>query len=182
MKTSKFGVAALTVGLLLVLSSAVMAQDQQPQNRQRGRGGPPGQPGGRGTFDPNQFRDQMFNRIREQLAVSDDEWKVLAPKVDHAYTAQRESRSSTRTSTSSRDRGGDPTRTDPNQTPLSKAIADLQAAVADKAPTEELMRRVGLVRELRDKARADYSTAQKDLKELLTARQEAILVSTGILE
>jgi hypothetical protein len=180
MKTFRYGVLAL--GVLFVLCGAAMAQDQNRQdpNRQRGRGGPPG----RGNFDPNQFRDQMFNRIRDQLAVSDDEWKVLAPKVDHAYTAQREARTSGRTSSfSTRDRGNDPNRApDPNQTALSKAIADLQAAVNDKAPTEELTRRVGIIRELRDKARAEYTAAQKDLKELITSRQEAILVSTGILE
>ena len=38
------------------------------------------------------------------------------------------------------------------------------------------------LREARDKARAELQTAQKELKEVLTQRQEATLVSLGMLE
>jgi hypothetical protein len=38
------------------------------------------------------------------------------------------------------------------------------------------------MREAREKARKDVADAQKDLKEILTQRQEAVLVINGMLE
>ncbi|MEP0841816.1 MAG: hypothetical protein HRF43_03795, partial [Phycisphaerae bacterium] len=70
---------ALPVGALLTYSLA-QAQDQ------------PGGRGGRGNFDPAQMRQRMMDNIKEELAASDDEWKVLQPKVEKVLDAQRETR------------------------------------------------------------------------------------------
>jgi len=67
--------------------------------------------------------------------------------------------------------------------PLGQAKADLKAALDDpKTPDEEIRKRVAALRSQRQKARADLDAAQKDLLLLLTADQEAVLVSLGYLD
>jgi hypothetical protein len=66
---------------------------------------------------------------------------------------------------------------------VGKAQADLRAALDDKSTSpEEINKRLAALREAREKARADRTAAQKELKEVLSARQEAVLVSMGMLE
>src|SRR5215470_5998507 len=46
---------------------------------------------GRGNFDPEQFRQRMMERYREQLEVkSDDEWKVIEPRITKVMDARRD--------------------------------------------------------------------------------------------
>ena len=51
----------------------------------------------------------------------------------------------------------------------------------DAAP-ETIAKKLTSLREARDKARKDVADAQKELKEVLTQRQEAVLVMNGMLE
>src|SRR3954470_5374615 len=64
--------------MLLAAAPATFAQNQGGQ--------------GRGNFDPAEMRARMEARMKEQLGVSDDEWKVLQPKVEKVMTAQRDAR------------------------------------------------------------------------------------------
>jgi DNA-binding NarL/FixJ family response regulator len=66
---------------------------------------------------------------------------------------------------------------------VAKASAALQAAVDNKdtAPAE-LDQKLSALRDARAKAKTQLSAAQKELKELLTRRQEAVLVNNGMLE
>jgi hypothetical protein len=62
-------------------------------------------------------------------------------------------------------------------------MADLQTALADaKISPEQLQQKVAAVRLARQKARAKFEAAQKDLLELLAPDQEAVLVSLGYIE
>lgn len=55
--------------------------------------------------------------------------------------------------------------------------------MADKSISpEELARKLTALHEAKAKATAVRAAAQKELKELLTARQEALLVQSGMLE
>jgi alkanesulfonate monooxygenase SsuD/methylene tetrahydromethanopterin reductase-like flavin-dependent oxidoreductase (luciferase family) len=66
---------------------------------------------------------------------------------------------------------------------IAQAQADLQAAVNDpKASPEEIKEKVAALRKAREKAKADLEAAQRDLVELLTAYQEAVLVGLGYLD
>ncbi len=47
---------------------------------------------------------------------------------------------------------------------------------------EELKAKLAALRDARAKARADLEAAQKDLQEVLTPRQEAVLVAMGMIE
>jgi septal ring factor EnvC (AmiA/AmiB activator) len=64
-----------------------------------------------------------------------------------------------------------------------QAMADLQTALADaKTTPDQIKEKVAAVRAARQKARAELEAAQKDLLELLTSDQEAVLVSLGFLD
>jgi hypothetical protein len=60
---------------------------------------------------------------------------------------------------------------------------DLRASLENKeAKPEELKAKLAAYREARQKAKADLTKAQEELRELLTVRQEAVLVMMGTLE
>jgi opacity protein-like surface antigen len=181
-------VAASAFILMAAVSSSALAQaqgggQQRGQGRQRGQGG---------NFDPAQARERMMNALKERLGATDDEWKVLQPKIEKVMTAQRDSRGGGfggRGNFGGRNRGNnngqDQAQQNNNrpQSEVSKAAADLRAAIEDKStPAEEINKKLAALREAREKARAELQAAQKELKEVLSARQEAVLVSSGMLE
>ena len=131
-----------------------------------------------GQFDPAQFRERMMNNIKERLGASDDEWKVLEPKVEKVMTAQRDARGGGGFGGFGR-RGGDQQPT----TEVGKASADLRTALENKdTPADDIAKKLAAFREARDKARTQLQASQKELKEILTQRQEAVLVNMGMLE
>jgi hypothetical protein len=75
--------------------------------------------------------------------------------------------------------GGGPGQRDPS----AQLRTDLQAALDDpKASPDEIREKLAALRKAREKAKADLAAAQKDLLELLTAYQEAVLVNLGYLD
>src|SRR5262245_32122793 len=83
--------ALASVAAVLTLGAGqLLAQDQQPQ-RQRGQGGQGGPGGGRGNFDPEQMRQRMMERYRDQLGITDDaEWKLISDRIEKVTAARRE--------------------------------------------------------------------------------------------
>ena len=157
----------LLATLLLAAAPATFAQQQ-----------------GRGNFDPAQARERMEARMKEQLGVSDDEWKVLQPKVEKVMTAQRDARGGGGFGFGGRGgrRGGGGGDQQPT-TETGKASADLQTALENKdTPADEIAKKLAAYREARDKGRAALQASQKELKEILTQRQEAVMVNMGMLE
>ena len=133
------------------------------------------------------FRERWQQMLKERLGATDEEWKVLQPKLDKVQTAQRNSRGGFGMSFGGRGgRGGDRDRdrgSDENTSPVQKAQRELGQALENKdTPAEEITKKLTALREARDKGRAELQAAQKELKEVLTARQEAVLVSMGMLE
>jgi hypothetical protein len=128
------------------------------------------------------MRERMMNAMRDRMGVSDDEWKVLAPKIDHLMTVQSESRSSGGGfGFLFGSRGGRSDREPRND--VERASNDLQRALDDKGSApEDIARKLAAYRDARDRARANFLAAQKDIKDLLTQRQEAILVVSGMME
>ena len=67
--------------------------------------------------------------------------------------------------------------------PGAVAQRELSTTLQNKsATTEEITKKLTALREAREKARAELQTAQKALKELVTPRQEAVLVVNGMLD
>jgi Spy/CpxP family protein refolding chaperone len=177
---------ALVAGLLMVMPSFVSAQDQPQGGNDRGgqrqdrggndRGGGPGGGGMRG-FDPQ----QMAQRMKEAMNANDEEWQVLQPKIEKVANAQRDLRGGffgRRGGFGGGQGGGDqPT------SAVQKAREDLRNTLQNQsASADEIAAKLKAYREARDKAQQDLQTAQKELKDVLTQRQEAVLVSFGMID
>src|SRR5436309_1881660 len=181
------------VASLMVAPTLLRAQDQNQQPNDRGGQRNDQQQGGgrmgRGNFDPAQFRQQMEDRLKEQLGTNEDEWKVLQPKVQKVFDAQRDAGRGFGFGGMGRRGGGGGGGgfggggggSDQPQSAVAKAQQDLRTTLDNKsASADEISAKLTALRDARTKARADLEAAQKELKEVLTARQEAVLVSMGM--
>jgi hypothetical protein len=159
---------------------------------------PPGPPGQRGERDPaqmqqrmEQFRQQMADRMRQALGATEEEWKVLQPRIEKVQTLSRATRGGGgmgfmmmggRGGPGDR-RGGDRPQGDRPQSAVETAGAALQKVLDNKeAKVEEIKAALTALREARAKAKAELETAQKELREVITVRQEAQLVTMGLLD
>ena len=144
--------------------------------------------GAQNQFDPAQFRERMMNNIKERLGASDDEWKVISPKVEKVMTAQRDARAGGGGfggfgGGGGGRRGGGGGGDQQPTTEVGKASADLRTALENKdTPADDIAKKLAAYREARDKGRAALQASQKELKEILTQRQEAVMVNMGMLE
>jgi len=176
-------VAALSA--LPAMAQPATGQDNTNNNGNGNTGGR-GNRGGRGNFDPAQFRQQYMDRIKQSLGATDEEWAAISPKLQKVMDAQRDSRGSR--GGYSRRRGSDqsstqPQSTDQQQSEVAKASAELRAALDKKdTPSGEIDAKLKALRDAKEKAKAQTAQAQKELKEILTHRQEAVLVNMGMLD
>jgi hypothetical protein len=170
-----------------------------------GAGGPGGGPPP--NFNPQEMRQRMMDRMKETLGASDDEWKVLQPKLEAVMTAQRETRGGGMFGgprglggaggfggpggpggpgggPGGNDRGpGGPPPDDQQQSATAKAQQELRTTLEDtSANAETIAKQLKALREARAAAKEKLVKAQTELKELLSPRQEAVLVAFGTLE
>ena len=181
---TKRTIGFLTMSLLLGSAAMpVLAQDTPPA-------GQPGQPGQGGRPDPAQFRQRFMDRIKEQLGSSDDEFKVLQPKIEQLFEIQRQSRGGGMGFGGGGGRRGGPNggAPDPNAaptptTPTQEKVKDLQATLDNKdSKPDEIKAKLAALRDARAKAKEELNKAQAELRDLLTQRQEAALVMMGLLD
>jgi hypothetical protein len=149
---------------------------------------------GRGNFDPAQFRQMILDNYKDSLGVTDDsEWKVIEDSLGKVIDARaavmagsirnfrgnrgrnRDGNSTSNSDDSNRRRRG----FGPEPGP---AAADLQKAIDDKAPADEIKAKLAKLRDENAANEAKLTAAQDDLKKLITSRQEAILVLGGMLK
>jgi hypothetical protein len=184
------GAAVLVVAT--TLTTAAFAQDDAAaaQNGRRGRRGQNGDPaagggfgqngGGRGNFDPAQMQQQMTDRIREQLGVTDDaEWNLILERVNKVQELQRSTpRGGGLAAFGGGGGGGRGGRA------AGQGNAELQAlnqAITDKLPDAEIKSRLERLREVRKQSEEALTKAQEDLRAVLSVRQEAVAVMAGLL-
>lgn len=185
MSNWKWLMVVVPLGALMTFSLA-QAQDEGGGGRGGRRGGGPGG----GNFDPARFREMRLNGIKEDLEASDDEWKVLQPKVEKVMEAQMDAMGGFgfggRGGRRGGPGGGDRPQPQAGDRPVSKvtqARDDLRTLLDNKsASSDDITKKLAALREAREKARTALQAAQKDLKELCTPRQEAMLVMSGMLE
>jgi len=159
------------------------------------------------------MREMYMNSLKDQLASTDDEWKVIKPKVEKVQTTQMGTFSGMGMGPmggmgrrgpggpgggpggpgggpgGQGGPGGGPGNRGPGgfggmgDSKLAQAQTELRTALENKdTPSTDITKKLTAYREIRDKARADLQAARKDLKELVTPRQEAILVIWNLLE
>lgn len=146
----------------------------------------------RGGFDPAQIKQYRLERAHDALGMTNEtEWTAIEPLVGKVIDAQtdlfrmrmgggmgrggrRNREGGEEGSTNNRPRrgfGGE----------QSPAVAALQAAIESKAPASELKAKLAALRAEVKQKEAALDAAEADLKGVLTTRQEAILVTNGIL-
>ena len=172
--------AVVAIALSAFLSVALAQEAERP---------------GRGRFDPEQMRQRMAERLKETLGASDEEWAVIAPRLEKVQTLSFQSRTGGMGFMFGRVRGGrrfggpagQPGETRPEQSseqsPVQKAAEELRTIVdSEGAGESDIKQKLTAYREAREEARKELAKAQEELREVLTLRQEAQLVLMGTLE
>jgi len=153
---------------------AAPAPANPPGDRQRSR-------------DGGDFMQRMNERMKTSLKVTDEEWTVLQPLIEKVQTAQRDAmRGAFGGFGGGRGRGGD---TNSGGTPpadtrpgVAESTALRTALESDGTSADDLKAKLAAVREVRKKGAAELATARENLKKVVTVRQEAVLVSMGMLD
>lgn len=177
------------IAALALQSLSLHAQDggqdnPRPGRRQGGGGGGgqggPGGPGG-GNFDPEQFRQRMMERYREQLGVKDDsEWKLIQTRIEKVSEARREvgfggfggGRGGPGGPGGGGRRGGE----------ASPEREALQKAIDSNASADEIKAKLTAYRTSVKDKEAKLEKAQDDLRKVLSMKQEAAAVLMGLLK
>jgi hypothetical protein len=144
-----------------------------------GRGNGRGVVGG-GGFNPATIQQRQVAYIKSALNSSDAEWSVLLPRIQKLLDVQMSEITAARGAR--RNRFSTPVR-DPNASGVAAALSDLQRTLSDPGALPQLIQqKLAALRDARRKAADELAAARKSVKELLTVRQEAVLVTMGYLE
>ena len=164
-------VTAVFASVTVDISAQERDRDRDRGNRERG------ERGNRGNFDRSQIMERIMERYRENLGISVAEWKVVQPKVQ-AVMDNRISGTSGMMSffggRGSRGRGDSST----EKTPTSE-LRDLLEK--DDASKGDIKAKLAAYRADRKAREAKLKKAQEDLRQLLTLKQEAQAVLSGLL-
>lgn len=162
----------------------------------------------RPNFNPEEFRARMEERLKTSLKVSDDEWKVLQPLIEKVGEKQREGfagrggfgfggggrgpggpgggggggNAGGGGNNAGGNTGGGGDRNRGNRGGSEESQALRTALESDSTPADEIKAKLTAVREHRKKAAAELAAARAELQKVVTVRQEAVLVSMGLLE
>jgi hypothetical protein len=181
--------AALTLQCFSLNAQDGAAQDNNQPNRRPGGG-----QGGPGNFDPEQARQRMMERYREQLGIKDEsEWKLIETRITKINEARRDvgfrgmgfggfggrggpgGGGPGGAGGGGGRRGGFGGEPSPEQESLQKAIES--NASADEIKTKLTAYRTSL----KDKE-AKLEKAQDELRKVLSVKQEAQAVLMGLLK
>ncbi len=145
----------------------------------------------RGTFTPaGQVMQVSSNGQPGQLRVSqlqvflgatDEEWSLLKAKIDRIESLRREAEGQGGGNNGNGGNGG----ANGNQPQYSRVQAlhhSLQGAFFAGASSDELKQNLSALRDARVRAREALQNAQRELIDLVTPRQESLLVVMGILD
>jgi peptidoglycan hydrolase CwlO-like protein len=173
MNRRTFWMVALGLAALAAPSFS-FAQDRQNRGNGQDRGA--------------EFRQRYMDDLKKQLDAKDDEWQVLQPKIEKVSAARIAMMSRGmfgRGGPGGGDRGGRGGDSSSSQasSPVQAASKELSTALENKdTPPDQIQAKLTALRAARTRAKTDLEAAQKDLQAVLTPRQEAVLVTNGLLE
>jgi len=176
----KTAMVSVVTGLLVMAWVGGVFSQEAPAQPRGGRRG--------GRFNMEEMRQRMADRMKELLAATDEEWQILQPRVENVQTLSRQARSSGGMGMlfgRGRRRGGAPTEGAEARelSAVEKAVEQLQKTLEDEnAAPDQIRKDLTALRGAREKARQELEKAQKELRELVTLRQEAQLVLLGLLD
>ncbi len=183
------GIGALGCLVALLAVSVAVAQ---PGGGAAG-GGQRGQRGQgmRGNFDPEQMRQMMAERMQEDLEVSAEEWKIVGPRVEKVQQLSRDANAGGMFGGRMRGgmmgnrgnrRGGMMGAEEGEQTDVQKKTEALQTLLEGSPSNDSIKTALTALRQAKEKARQELATAQAQLREVLSLRQEARAVLRGLLD
>jgi hypothetical protein len=182
---------------LALAATTILASAQDNTNPPAGGNNPGGggrqRGGGQGGGNFQDFMQRMNDRLKTSLKVTDEEWAVLQPLIEKVQTAQREAGAGRGGfGGGPGGRGGGPGGPGGNQgggnapadnRPGAAESTALRTALeSDSTSPDDIKAKLAALREVRKKGAADLAIARDNLKKVVTVRQEAVLVSMGILE
>lgn len=121
------------------------------------------------------MRDWQYQHTMEslktQLGVSDEEWKVIQPRIGAVYDLRHPPGSFAQEDVSA-------------SALVSRLIRELRELVMNNkdAKPEEIKAKLTALRAAKERVQQELAKAQKDLRQILTLRQEAVLVLNGLLD
>ncbi len=115
-------------------------------------------------------RTRAVEDLKEQLGVSDQEWSVIKPRVEAVYSMvhapQRVGRAD-----------GSPT------SPMEQRTRELRELLSNKeTKLEDIKAKLTALRAAKEEARRELLRVREGLRQIMTLRQEAVLVLNGLLE
>jgi hypothetical protein len=143
------------------------------------------------------MRQRMMERMKEQFGVTnDDEWKIISERIEKVTEARRGTMAGGGMGMFGRGGGGGRGPGGPDGAQgggqgrgggrgfggaASPEADDLQKAIDANASPEEIKGKLAKLRESRKANEEKLKVAQKDLKEVLNTKQEAVAVLMGLL-
>ncbi len=163
------------VGSLILTGSLFMGAGHLVGSaRAQGGGGPPG-------FDPEEFRQRMMERFRDQMEVKDDgEWKIIETRIQKVMEARMAGGGFG--AGMGGPRGGGPGRGPGGMGQGSPEGQALMKALEEKSPAEVIKAKLAQAREARKLNEAKIERAQEELKQVLSVRQEAVAFMMGLVK
>lgn len=187
---NRSSLASLLAVCGLILSTAtgsLLAQNEAPAAPQGAPGGPGGRQG-RGNWDPEQMRQRMMERIREQLAVKDEaEWGVIESRIKKINDARSGMGRGFGGFGGPGGPGGPGGRQGGRQGPggFGQPNPDaeaLQTALDSGASADDIKSKLTAYRAAAKQKEAQLEKAQDELRQLLSVKQEARAVLLGLLK
>ena len=157
--------------------------DRPNWERRRGRRGD-----GQMQFDPAEMRNRMQERMlevaKEHMKITDEEeWAVIKPRLSKVFKLSDNNNGMANVMRSMFRRNFGGANAKKSTEPVQIATDELQDTLDKEAPTNaEIQAKLTALRGAREKNRQALITAQQELKEILTLKQEALLVMAGMLE
>ena len=138
-------------------------------------------------FDPAEMRkymqDRMLDEVKKHLEVTEEEWSVIKPRLSKVMSLSDSNNSMANVMRSFMRRRFQGQNIKKSTDPVQVATEELHDTLEKEAPTKaEIKAKLAALRGAREKNRQALITAQQELKEILTLKQEAILVMAGFLE
>jgi hypothetical protein len=195
------GAVAVSIIVLLLVSQSLSQPQQRGQRGQRAGNAQDTQRAQRGQFNPERMRQMMNQRMQELFGATDQEWKILGPRVTKVMELSRQvgggGRGGMMFGAMGRRGGpqggpggpgggrfgGRPGTQGTEQTEVEKATEGLRTLLENTSATpEQIKNQLTVLRAAKEKAKQQLAVAQKELRQIITLRQEAQCVMMGILD
>lgn len=131
----------------------------------------------------NRMQNQNLDNLKQQLGADDQEWAILLPRIQKVINARNNTPATSGNNMMSRMMTTNTTGRNQSQTPYQKANADLRNMLNDPNTSNTIIaQKLKDYRAAADLALKDLHSAEKNLADVLTPRQEAILVDLGYMK